>query len=121
MQEVTVKKSDLLTELIANRLKHRDIFNKAQIGFRKEAIRQLDQALDAARSGSSFKTYFHLPIPEDHTTDYDRVIKMVKMEVEDEIDLSAKEFAQYVMDDWGWKKGFSETSSAYLAQQGGRK
>ncbi len=54
-------------------------------------------------------------MPEDHTRDYDRRIKMYEMDIDDTIEMTEQEFAQYVLDDWGWKQAWTTSNTAYLA------
>jgi hypothetical protein len=63
--------------------------------------------------------YISLPMPEDHTDDYERAIKMLDLDVREDIELTEQEFAQYVLDDWGWKDQWTTTNSAYLAAKAG--
>lgn len=56
---------------------------------------------------------FNLAVPKNHAKDYDQVIKMVEMSVDDTLKLRADEFACYVMDDWEWKPDFEATKSIY--------
>jgi hypothetical protein len=116
-EKVRVEKSDLLERLRENRDGHREVFLRATEGFREEVVRQLDQALEEARAGRKFRTSFALPEPSDHTRDYDRVIEMLELCVDQIVELDQREFAQYVQDDWGWRPDFVQTSSQYLARQ----
>jgi hypothetical protein len=46
---------------------------------------------------------------------------MLEMSVESEIELTAQEFAQYVRDDWGWKRQFTDSlhrNTRYLERRG---
>lgn len=46
---------------------------------------------------------------------------MLAMSVEDQIELTSQEFAQYVRDDWAWKRQFTDTIDAttqYLGRRG---
>ncbi|MBA2774756.1 MAG: hypothetical protein H0U36_12045, partial [Nocardioidaceae bacterium] len=45
--------------------------------------------------------------------DYDRVLTMAEMSVEDVIELTADDFAMYVMDQWHWKQTCTETTGFY--------
>ncbi len=113
MDKVTVRKTDLLAALRENREAHRDIFNEACEGYQAEAIRLLEEHLQRIRQGKREQVYVVLPVPADHTKDYDRVIRMVEMSVDDEIDLEANDFASYVMDDWRWKREFLTSNATY--------
>jgi carboxypeptidase C (cathepsin A) len=115
---VKVEKEALLQKLRANRDGHRAVFLKALDGFQKEVVQQLDRALADAKTGQRYRTYFNLPEPQDHTRDYDRVIEMIGMSVDDVIELNEYEFTQYVQDDWGWKPDFIDSTESYLAGRG---
>jgi len=113
MEIVKVKKSELLEVLKKNRAAHRAIFEEAQKGYRVKAIEFLDKALQDAREGREIKTFIQLQAPIDQTFDYDRAIKMIKMCVEDTIEINEQDFACFVMDDWSWKKQFLATNAFY--------
>ena len=110
---VTVKKSDLLTKLKHNRSAHRALFVAAYEGFKTAAIKELQGMLSDAMGNRDVRLHLALEVPQDHTKDYDRAITMLEMAVKDEIFIDDREFAQYVMDDWGWKEQFVGTSSRY--------
>lgn len=112
--QVTVKKEELLEVLKKNRENHRGMFLKAQEGYRKFAIDKLDCMLKDAREGKQIRQQIGLVEPEDHTKDYDRVIRMLEMSQADEITLSERQFSQYVLDEWGWIESFTATNSRYL-------
>lgn len=114
---VTVKKEELLAALQENRATHRDIFEEAVDGWRTKAIELLEQRVEEVRKGKMLTVLVQLPVPEDHTADYDRAIRMVTMEVSDEIELDEREFSELVMDDWGWKRQWVQTASAYTVME----
>ena len=113
MYEVKVKKDKLLDILKTNREKHRAIFEKAIAGYRKEVIRHLDFALESAKSGKKIIIAVKLIQPQDHTTDYDRVIGMLKMSVDIEIIIDGTQYQNFILDEWEWSKQFSSTSASY--------
>jgi hypothetical protein len=54
-----------------------------------------------------------LLVPEDHTEDYDRVLTMARMSVDEVGELSEDEFAMYVMDQWSCKNAFTRITARY--------
>ncbi len=108
-----IKREALLEELKKNRDAHRAIFEKAVVGYRKVAIEELDRMLVEAKEGKRIRRGLELVEPMDQTKDYDRVIKMLEMSVDDIVILDSAEFAQYVMDDWHWKDAFTASNSTY--------
>lgn len=115
METVKLKKSELLAHLRTNREKHRSIFLKAQDKYRELAIKELDAMLAEAKAGKKIRRAVNLVSPEDHTRDYDRVIKMVKMSVEDVIEVNEMEFSCYVMNRWDWQNQFVGSISGYAS------
>src|SRR5437773_4424900 len=110
MDKVTVDKLNLLEKLLANRDDHRRIFNEALDGFHREAEAELQKRMNDIRAGKRYSIQIYKRVPSDHTSDYDRAIRMVEMSIGDTVTLSEKDFAQYVMDDWGWQKEFVRNS-----------
>ena len=55
----------------------------------------------------------NLAEPVDHTADYDRILAMLEMSVDDTISLSAQEFNQYVLDNWELSRLASYTNQSY--------
>lgn len=113
MNQVRLNKDALLTKLRENRKNHRAIVEDAWKGYKAEVIRQLEKQLKRARKGVKKQIFVHIPIPEDHTDDYDRVIAMLEMDVRAEFDVSETEFENYVRDKWKWSGQFAATNSTY--------
>lgn len=110
---IIVNRDVLLDSVTTNREQHRGLFLQACDGFRKEAIRQIEGVLTEAKAGRDFSLHIGLVAPADHTRDYDRVIRSLQMQVDSQTMLTETEFAQYVMDDWSWKRDFLVTCSSY--------
>lgn len=115
MKEIKIKRAALLEAVTANRDGHRQLFEKAQVGFRARVIERLDKMLSDAKAGVRFDLSVSLATPIDQTKDYDRIIRALGMSVDEEITLTEVEFAQYVMDDWAWKQNVVATNNSYLA------
>jgi hypothetical protein len=113
---VTVRKDELLEVLRKNRAAHREAFLKAQAGYRARAIAELDRSLADARAGRDIRLIVSLPVPEDHTEDYDREIRMLEMHTGNTVELESRLFDQVVMDRWRWSSAFETTNSAYLGK-----
>ena len=113
MERITVKKEELLSMLKKNREEHREVFLEALEGFRKKAIQMLEERLTLAKAGKHFDLYLHIVQPVDQTKDYDRAIKMLEMSIDVSVELSERDFQQYVLDDWSWKDQFLISNSLY--------
>lgn len=110
---ITVKKQDLLKALNGNLEVHAREFRDALTGYHKAVTDELAKMLADAREGKEYRKVVNLSEPEDHTKDYERVIRMLEMSVQDEVRITEQEFSQYVLDEWGWKGRFIATSIAY--------
>lgn len=115
MKDVTVKKEELRAKVQANRDAHKAIFDEAVEGYRAKIVGLLEDHLKRVKKGKMEAIKIWLPIPEDHTNDYNRVLAMLDMSVDAEITIDQNTFASYVMDDWHWKNEFLTASSAYSA------
>lgn len=114
MNKITVNKSELLDALRQNRKEHRATFERALEGYRKEVIRLLENAIEDAKAGRRVQRHINIVEPIDQTSDYDRVIRMLQMSVDEKVELTEQQFAQYVMDDWSWKQQFTASTSQYI-------
>jgi|SRR6516165_205015 len=115
MNTVKVKREELLTKVRSNRDAHRTLFLKAQEGYRKLVIEELDRMLADAKAGGPIARSINLVEPSDHTEDYDRVLAMLEMSVDDTVILGAEEFSQYVLDRWTWSRFAISTNQSYAA------
>lgn len=108
-----LKKESLLKFLSENRSEHRAIFEEAVEGYKKKAVELLEQHIARIKKSSLERVSVSIPVPVDHTRDYDRVISMIENTEDDVIELEEHEYAQYVLDDWAWQREFLTTNSAY--------
>jgi len=115
LKVIKVSKVKLLEAIQQCREAHKKAFAEAHTGWKKRVVSELGIGWSLAKEDKKFTTYFELPEPQDHTKDYDRVIMMLQMSIDTEIDLPAAEFARYVMDEWEWKQAFEKAHIAYSA------
>lgn len=113
MENVKLNKAALITRVKVNRDNHRKLFEQAQVGFREEVIKELDRHLDAARSNKTLPSLIRFDPPQDHTNEYDRILDMLDMSVEDVVELDSVAFAHFVRDEWQWKQEFLSNVSKY--------
>lgn len=99
-----------------NRDSHRQLFEQAFEGYRNECVRILNQNLDALKNSQRHIVVFVELAPEDHTDDYDHVISMLRMSVDEVVELTSSEFAQYVQDDWNWKHTWTASNMKYTSK-----
>lgn len=51
--------------------------------------------------------------PTDHSRDYERMIKILEMTTQEEIELTGSEFERYIEDEWDWKDTFLSNKMTY--------
>jgi len=113
MNSVKVKKSHLLDILKNNRHDHRNIFIDAQAKYKEAVIAELEKSLADARAGKQVDYILRLVQPEDHTRDYDRVIRMLELSIDEVIEMPERDFTQYVLDEWAWSHQWAASVSNY--------
>lgn len=113
MDQVVVRKDKLREALTTNRASHREQFETALEGYRTRSIELLEEHIDRIKNGKVEQVFVSLPIPEDHTDDYDKALLTLDWTVFDEVVLSIREFDMYVRDNWAWKHEFTTTSAMY--------
>lgn len=121
MKTVRVNKNELLEILVENRKKHKIEYKESIKAYRVKAADLFTKELQKIVAGKKFSTYFDLTRPECHEKDYDLIIKMVEMSVDDVLELEQHEFNQLVNDEWNWKSSFkiSVYSNAYYSGSSG--
>lgn len=113
MRPVNVNRQQILDTLKANRAAHRTIFEEAIEGYRAEVIKQLEAHIDEVKSGKPKRTYISIPMPEDHTSDYDDAIGLLELTPDDKIELDMETYKAFYQDNWGWKMQFLMSNSGY--------
>ena len=123
MREVKCKTSELLEKVRANRKTHIAEYAEAVEGYKDQAKAAIEKAMirlkariDDLKGGEVLALHhisFDLAVPENHAKDYDQVILMLEMSVDEVLTIRSDEFACYVMDDWSWKEDWSNTTRMY--------
>ena len=99
MQNLTFDKKELILTVKKNHTKHVSTFEKALDQYQKRMIKFLKSKLsEAEKEIRGFQVNVNLYPPVDYSSDYNKIIKMLEMSEEEQIELTEKEFDQYVMD-----------------------
>ena len=99
-----------------NRDNHWSTFEKAQTKYREMAIAELERGIADAKAGRRIMRSLNLVEPFDQTKDYDRVLSMLSMTSDTNIELTEQQYSQYILDQWSWKAQFDTANSSYLGQ-----
>lgn len=113
LQTVRVNKADLLERIKKNRDEHRQIYEEAMAGWKKAVTDELEKMYEDALNGRDFRLAVRLERPEDHTDEYDTIIELLDMSLDEELELPYNEFANYALDKWGWQGRFLSMSASY--------
>lgn len=117
MKNITVNKANLLNTLRTNRDAHRAEYEAAVEIYKRRFVEEAEkfaaEALRRVTQGLPFLDFVWLPVPEEHTDDYDRVIQLMEWELADEVELSEGDFRQYVLNEWGWMTSFASNTRSY--------
>lgn len=117
MRNITVDKANLLSTLRANRDAHHAEYEEAVEVYKRrfvvEAQHFADDAINRSKAGIPFDAFMWLPVPEEHTDDYDRVIALMEWELADTVELSESDFRCYVLNEWGWMSSFTANTRSY--------
>jgi len=124
MREVTVKKDKLLEILKTNRKTHMEDYIAAEKGYYEELVERHEAALVIAKQGPECDTpvpNIHLQSPTDHTPEYDKIIGMLEMDIDDEVVLREDEYSSFVDNDWDWKRNWDVSNTMYMQKAGRRR
>ncbi len=119
MKKVTINQKDLLVILRENRDTHEADYKDAYEGYLETCVETLEKILQDFKAGLRETVQWTEFPPQSQVKDYDRVIRMLELSVDNEIELTADEFANYVQDDWNWKDNWTVSNSAYLTKTRG--
>lgn len=99
MDIVTVKRTELLGIVKKNREAHAQLYKDAVEGFQVDVKKKLERAMKKVDAGE-LMSGLSFQVPVDHTEQYDTVIAMLEMSVDENIELRMHEFQNYVQDKW---------------------
>jgi hypothetical protein len=114
MEDVKVKKAELLATLRTNKQEHQAQYDAALIKYREKLIEELEKHLDLAKKGKKVPHHLLLTIPEVHVDAFETAIQMLEWEVDDEVSISMYDFQRFVQNEWEWSKAFHANTTSYL-------
>ena len=113
---VTLLKENLAFILNTNRAKHIAAYAIAIEKYREQALEWFHEQVDALKAGRDPKRSLPLPLPEQHTDDFDRALRMLAMHQGDTIELSESQYSQFVDNEWGWARSFAQNTTSYMQE-----
>jgi hypothetical protein len=106
-------KDIILERLKSNREEHLMIVREAQKGFREKLQAILENKLEDLKAGHEVNLHIGLHIPSNHVDDFDRIIEMLEMCIDDDIKLNQDDFQCYIRNRWHWNTEFLASNRAY--------
>jgi len=116
MHSINVDKNELIKILKENKDKHEKLYDEAVIGYRAEVCEKLEDALRKASCGEKYITNLEMSVPQHYLKDYDRIIGMLELATEKEIELNSGEYDQYVNDEWHWAGTTKSINTMYASK-----
>lgn len=116
-KSVNVSRTALLEKLIANLAEHKKDYQEAILGFKVKLLVDLQQAIiDVNASepeGLKDLESVSFAGPISYADEYNEIIEMMKMSVDENITLDNRSFQQYVMNKWTWSDHFNNSTKIY--------
>ena len=110
---IKVVKADLIKKIIENKEAHIEAYAKAEVAYKKEALKQLAELTDKVNKGD-MTVRLNLTTPVDNRKNYDKITGMFEWDVEDEVELSQQEYNEYILDETEAARHALMSNSAYL-------
>lgn len=95
---IKINKQQLINKIIENKEAHIKDYEEAVLAYKTEAYKQLTKCKEEL-DGGSLKIGLKLVTPVNRGEEYDKVIEMFKWEINEEVEITQKEFNEYVHDD----------------------
>lgn len=112
-----MNKSVVLETLKTNLEAHKAIFHEAVEIYRVKVAADLHEKLDLIQAGKPIQHYISLPVPEEHTDDYETVIAMLEAHVDDVVELSQEDYRTYIQNNWAWQRNFLANTTSYTTNK----
>ena len=113
-RQIKLKKSELIDKIKSNQVNHVKEYEEAVIAYSTVAKKQLTELSKKLKNGD-MDLNLRLVTPVNKTDEYQKLIVMFTMEVEDIVVLSQGEFNQYIHDETPFAINAKMLNSTYLA------
>ena len=113
MKNIKVDTKKLIDIIKKNRNTHIKEFKEAIEAYHQEVIELLEEGLQKAKSGEKYQTSYYVQKPESYEGDYDTIIGMLELSIEEIVELDHDQYKQYVQNVWRWSEIFNSTRAYY--------
>lgn len=114
-QSVNVNRIELLEYLRKNREKHILEYQQAVDCYQDAMVNALKKKLKEVRSGKATELSLSLPRPQSYESNYNNVIEMLELSVDENINLDSGAFKAYIKDEWNWSNSFKTLVGSYIS------
>lgn len=113
MNTIIVQRSKLIEIIEKNKISHQEKYNEAEKLYFEKKKSLLEKCLLAMENGKdpSLTELLNLTKPVSQVNEYEKIIRMLKLHIEENIDLDLHDYEKYVEDNWSWKAHFETTYS----------
>jgi CO dehydrogenase/acetyl-CoA synthase alpha subunit len=116
---VNVSRKDLLAKLKENVAIHKKDYAEALIGYKIKLVADLKAALEIAEKTPLEKIQSlsapRYDYPRNYESEYNEIIDMMEVSVDDVIQLDSSSFKQYFKNEWAWSSQFNSSATLYKA------
>ena len=112
--KIRVSKAELLVKLKENREIHIAEFEELKTDYLTGLEDRLKKILKSVKSGN-FETNIRIDLvkPKSFEDEYNEVIGMLEMSIDDTYEIDQDEYRQYVLNKWHWTSSFAATKASY--------
>ena len=105
----------LIEKLEQNLRSHCDKYTSAMVAYRKIVMGSLKKTLDSMEKGAHLDlSTLKFVAPVEYSKEYQRVISMLRLTTDKEIELDENRYDQLMLDNWNWKREFEQKTCMYL-------
>lgn len=119
-QTVNVNRIELLNALERGKIAHKQQFIELRSDYEAAVIKFMIGAARRARKGDFTNLVLNISAPKDHTSQYEDVIEMLSVSVDETIQLDKDAYRAYYKNQWSWSAGLEASSAAYKSILGGK-
>lgn len=112
---VNVKRLELLEMLKKNKELHQKEYDEALVDFKKAMIAELQKQLKLAKAEKLNELHISMYPPQNHAGDFQEVIDMMEVSVDEVINLDSESFKAFFKNEWSWSAQFKLLASTYKA------
>lgn len=113
MHEVTIKKDDALRIIRQNKEDHKKIYEDGMVGYKQELKEILEKKMALLEKGEYASPHIRISPPSIHIEEYNSVIKMLELSVDEEVTLDSRQFRELIMDKWNWQRDFLKSNAKF--------